>query len=591
MLNRFFILVIVLIALVSGDKKSQHPNVVVLLADDLGIGDLGCYGNNTINTPNIDKLASEGVRLTHHLSAASLCTPSRAALLTGRYPARYGLVGEDGTPPVIVHVSSRASLPLTEITLGRALEAANYTTAIVGKWHLGMNCALLGRDCDGPKKHGFQHFYGIPTTLVEEFRGNHRFWIIDFNQPLHQALIGSWLISVVTLLYFRQKMEFQCMTILFFGICLSFFFLISWFVSTHYRFHTLKWWKVSPWLDQFMNGLLMYDNQVIEQPLQLDGLMQNLVSFSVKFIADHAHGDGPFFLYHSFGHVHTPMFTHPSMAGKSRHGRYGDNVEEMDAGIGAIMAALTEHNLDETTIVYFLSDHGGHLECVDNEGHRVGGHNGLFKGGKGQGASEGAIRVPGIYRWKGHIPSSVSIHEPTSLLDMLPTILDLANLPQIHDLLPNLPAREIDGVSIASLLMRGEPQTARVFIHHCQRSIHAVRWAKDGHVYKMYIKKHKFPEGSHQCGWGIMNLCSCFDESVTDLTDKPLLFDLSSDPYEDDPISSATEEYKEVVTYLLDYLDRWQERVHYPPSQFRKKSDAILSLWTQPFCLDCTKRN
>ncbi|XP_068247491.1 arylsulfatase H-like [Palaemon carinicauda] len=585
----FFLAGFLLTVTARGHDGSKYPNVVVLVADDLGIGDLGCYGNHTMNTPNIDRLALEGVRLTHHLAAASICTPSRAALLTGRYPARFGLVGEEGTPPVIVHVSSQASLPLTEITLGKALEAANYTTAAVGKWHLGMNCGLLGRGCDGPQRHGFQNFYGMPFTLVQEFIGSHPFWIFDISHPVYQAMLGTWLVSALTLFTLRRRLGFRWHSILLLVVSLSIIFILSWFVFTHFRFHTQKWWKVSPWMDKFMNGLIMHNGQVMEQPLELDGLMQKFVNYSLKFIAEHAHDDRPFFLYHSFGHVHTPMFTHPSMAGRSKYGSYGDNVEEMDAGVGAIMAALEEHNLEDSTIVYFLSDHGGHLECVDSQGHRVGGHNGRYKGGKGHGASEGAIRVPGIYRWKGRIPPSVSIHEPTSLMDMLPTILDLANLPPLRDLLPNMPHREIDGVSIANLLLGGQPQSPRMFIHHCWRSVHAVRWAKGDHIYKMFVKKQRFPEGTHQCGWGINNLCSCFGENVVSLGEEPTLYDLSRDPYEDHPIPSDTEEYKEVVAYMKDYLQDWKRRVLYPASQFSTKLNTILSLWRQPFCWDCPK--
>lgn len=567
--------------------SQKKPNVVILVADDLGIGDLGCYGNHTINTPNIDKLSSEGVRLTHHLAAASLCTPSRAGLLTARYPARYGLAGEAGTPPVIVHVASRATLPTEEITLAKVLASANYTTAAVGKWHLGAMCGAFGTGCNGPQMHGFQHFYGLPFTLVDDVRGNHRFWIFSLDQPFYQGLLGTWISSILTLIAARVLLKWQKKSAVMLWMLITLMLACFWFLFTHYRFHTAQWWQVSLWMNQHLNGILMHNDKVTEQPLVLDGLTQNLVNFSIKFIEDHANDEHPFFLYHSFAHTHTPMFTAPNMAGRSKHGRYGDNVEEMDAGVGDIMEALARFDLDQNTLVYFVSDHGGHLESVDVDGQRIGGYNGLFKGSKGQGSSEGGIRVPGIYRWKDHLPSSVSIDTPTSLLDMMPTILDLVNIPPVGDLLPHLPRKDLDGVSIADLLLHGTPPPPRVLIHHCRQAIHALRWIQDDHVYKMYLMRHKFPTGSTQCGWGTDKLCPCYGDAVDDITLEPMLFDLILDPYEDQPIPSNTSQYRDVVEFLKQYLSEWRHDVHYPPSQYRVKADTILSPWLQPFCTQC----
>ncbi|MPC99993.1 Steryl-sulfatase [Portunus trituberculatus] len=133
-------------------------------------------------------------------------------------------------------------------------------------------------------------------------------------------------------------------------------------------------------MNRHLNGVLMEDGVVLQQPLILEGLSQQMASHSAGLIAKYAREEQPFFLYHSFAHVHTPMFTVPQMAGRSAQGRYGDNVEEMDAAVGEILAALHEHNLEDNTIVYFVSDHGAHLEAIDEDGQRSGGFNGLFKG-------------------------------------------------------------------------------------------------------------------------------------------------------------------------------------------------------------------
>nr|XP_045604189.1 arylsulfatase H-like [Procambarus clarkii]XP_045604190.1 arylsulfatase H-like [Procambarus clarkii] len=558
-------------------KQQRLPNIVILVADDMGIGDLGCYGNTTINTPNIDRLAEEGVRLTHHVAASSMCTPSRAALLTARYPARYGLVGEKGTPAVIVHLASKVGLPLDEVTLATALSAANYTTAAVGKWHLGQRCDLLGRECRGPHLHGFQSFYGIALSLINEMAGAQPFWIFSLKDPFYQMLVSLWVVSTLTLWWLRCRRSVVILCLFLVTLALA----AAWFFHTHYRFHTKQWWQVSPWMNKYMNGVLMHDTKVVEQPLVLEGLSQRLVSHSVKFIADHAQEQRPFFLYHSFGHVHTPMFTASHMAGRSKHGRYGDNVEEMDAGVGDILDALKQHDLDENTIVYFLSDHGGHLEAIDDAGQRVGGYNGHFKGGKGMGGAEGGIRVPGIYRWSGHLPAGVTVDAPTSLLDTMPTLLDLAGLPSLPKLLPHLPPRDLDGVSIAKLLTSGEFPPSRSLLHHCGRDIHAVRIIQENLAYKLQLVGYKWKPGSTQCGWGVNKFCSCFD--VEDYGYEPQLFNLRDDPYEDNPIPTNSTQYMQVTMVLKQFLAEWKVRVPYPPSQFKNVTNTMLSLWLQPF--------
>ncbi|HCN79455.1 MAG TPA: arylsulfatase [Verrucomicrobiales bacterium] len=133
------------------------PNVVILFADDLGYGDLGCQGSPVIRTPNLDRMAAEGLRFTDFYSAAEVCTPSRAALLTGRYPIRSGMCETPGARRVLF-ANSKGGLPQSEVTLARALKARGYATAHVGKWHLGIHEG--GR----PLEHGFDSSFGLPYS-------------------------------------------------------------------------------------------------------------------------------------------------------------------------------------------------------------------------------------------------------------------------------------------------------------------------------------------------------------------------------------------------------------------------------------------
>ncbi len=141
-------------------SEAAPPNVVIILADDLGYGDLGCYGSPTINTPNLDRMAAEGLRFTDFYVAAEVCTPSRAALLTGRYPIRSGMVGKRR----VLFPNSKGGLPAEEITLAEGLKEKGYATAVIGKWHLGIH------EGSRPQDQGFDLAFGLPYSNDMEGR-------------------------------------------------------------------------------------------------------------------------------------------------------------------------------------------------------------------------------------------------------------------------------------------------------------------------------------------------------------------------------------------------------------------------------------
>ncbi|GAB3921419.1 sulfatase family protein [Larkinella terrae] len=135
-------------------QPAKQPNFIVILADDLGYGDLGCYGHPTIRTPHLDQMAHEGTRFTQFYVAANVCTPSRAALLTGRLPVRNGIFGKR----VVFFTNSANGLPPSEVTIAKALKTKGYQTGLVGKWHLGSQPQYL------PLNYGFDSYFGLPYS-------------------------------------------------------------------------------------------------------------------------------------------------------------------------------------------------------------------------------------------------------------------------------------------------------------------------------------------------------------------------------------------------------------------------------------------
>ncbi len=146
---------LILWTLAAAPLAPAKPNIVIITADDLGYGDLGCYGSPVIRTPHLDRMAAEGLRFTDFYSAAEVCTPSRAALLTGRYPLRSGMCGNERR---VLFPGSKGGLPAGEITLAEALKEAGYATRHIGKWHLGHHSGSR------PQEQGFEGFFGLPYS-------------------------------------------------------------------------------------------------------------------------------------------------------------------------------------------------------------------------------------------------------------------------------------------------------------------------------------------------------------------------------------------------------------------------------------------
>uniref|UniRef100_A0A3B5A2X4 Arylsulfatase D-like n=1 Tax=Stegastes partitus TaxID=144197 RepID=A0A3B5A2X4_9TELE len=538
---------------VSGEEVSNKPNFVLMMVDDLGIGDVGCYGNDTIRTPNIDRLASEGVKLTQHIAAAPLCTPSRAAFMTGRYALRSGSVLSKTTRHVLLFVGGSGGLPPGETTFAKRLQQQGYATGLVGKWHLGVNCEHRGDHCHHPNQHGFSYFYGLPFTFFNDcVPGQGSDVLADLQQTLQNLtmMLGVGFVTLVNVILFGPWL----LVPLFFLCILA---TAVWYVP----FMLLPTW----------NCIIMRNREVIEQPMTVETLPQRLAFFD-SFPRLFRNADQPFLLFFSLAHVHTPLFKTPAFAGKSRHGRYGDTVEEMDWIIGKLTETVDSLGLANNTLMYFTSDHGGHLEDSSLATGQKGGWNGIYKGGKAMGGWEGGIRVPGIFRWPGRLAAGSVVDEPTSLMDLYPTLKYLAKDTQ--------PDRQLDGYNLMPLLEGKVGRSEHEFMfHYCGVYLNAVRWRDS--VFKVHFFTPNFsPPGAGGCY--DTGVCLCHGEHVTHHT-PPLVYDLFRDPSESRPLTPDTEpRYAEILEQTAKAVERHKSTLGVEGQMTWNK--ILWRPWLQPCC-------
>ena len=345
---------------------SPKPNIVLINADDLGYGDLGCYGATKLRTPNIDRLAKEGRRFTDAHSASSVCSPSRYGLLTGRYPLRENFWGP---------VSPRQALTIDvdRLTLASLLKSAGYDTACIGKWHLGFGEKQPdwnGELKPGPLELGFDEYFGIPTVNSGPpfvYVENHRVVGADPKDPLE---------------YGKKSVTRQMPEKSGYGV-----------IGGGDAAHRL-------YVDE-MIGTTLKDKAV-------SWLKQRSTT-------------GPFFLYLATTNIHHPFTPAERFVGTSECGRYGDFVHELDWIVGEVLTALDVLGVANDTLVIFTSDNGGMLHVTGQEawksGHRMNGDLLGFKFG----AWEGGHRIPMIARWPGVIPADTTSNGLISQIDLLAT--------------------------------------------------------------------------------------------------------------------------------------------------------------------------
>lgn len=545
-----------LLELLSLSVEGNKPNFVLMMVDDLGIGDLGCYGNKTLRTPNIDRLAEEGVKLTQHIAAASLCTPSRAAFLTGRYPVRSGMVGH-GRPGVFIFTGSSGGLPPEEITFAEIARRQGYETALIGKWHLGLNCRSSEDHCHHPAVHGFSHFFGVPLTNLRDCRPGHG-TVFQLHKYLPWRTAAAALLSVAALHCSGAAPASRRLTAALLLAVPPLLAAVVGFIA----------------VAGHMNCVLMRGHQIEEQPFSSESLTQRMTQEAVGFMERNS--ARPFLLFLSFLQVHTALFASEAFRGTSRHGPYGDAVQEVDWSVGRVVEALERLGLEGNTLVYLTSDQGAHLEEV----HR--GSNGIYRGGKAM-SWEGGIRVPGILRWPGRIRGGREIHQVTSNMDLFPTVVRLSGAEPPAD-------RHIDGHDLTDLLEgRAEASKHEFLFHYCNAYLNAVRWKprNSSSVWKAFFFTPDFspPDG---VGCFHTHVCFCTPEAVT-VHDPPLLFDLAADPSESAPLTPDTEPAFHSVLAAMRRAVEAHESGLIPAESQLSAAKLMWRPWLQPCCSSFTR--
>eukprot|EP00794_Sanderia_malayensis_P010980 gene10980-12143_t len=549
-------------------RTSKRTNIIIFLADDLGIGDVGCFGNHTINTPNIDQLAKDGMILEHNLAPESICTPSRAAMLTGRYAIRSGLASEEGYIRVFTQTAVQGGLPPDEVTFASVLQQHGYKTAFIGKWHLGLSCNTSTDFCHHPNNHGFDYFYGLPVSNQRECKQDlgASFTNIDKNIRI---IIASIFVLFPTI-YSLVKRRMTAVSVLAILLCTSLLYVYMPLILKGMTRHMFA-------------CILMRDKQVVEQPVALESLTQRLTIDAVNFISESA-DKGPFLIYVSFTKVHTELSTCAAFKNKSKHGRYGDSVEEMDWAIGRILDEVDKLELRDSTFVYFTSDHGPDLEEVTRDGEVCGGSPGHFKGHKST-SYEGGIRVPTVVRWPGKTRQGSRLSQPTSGLDIFPTVLKIANVSGPDGV-------QLDGEDISDLFTASRENGAvlvernRFIFHYCARSLQAVTYSDvtRSKIWKLHFMTPDLTPGKQTCVI-IGSLCPCYGKHVTHHS-PPLVFELISDPGEQYPIDTSNEVMNFMIKDVMVAVDKHKASLIEKPNQLKL---TTFIPWMQlccnsPFC-------
>ena len=426
------------------------PNILILYADDLGYGDLSCQNaNSKIPTKHLDRLASQGLRCTDGHSSSGICTPSRYALLTGRYHWRdfHGIVGPLGN----------SVFKSDQLTLPEMLKQKGYDTACIGKWHLGWNWDAIRTSDDkksfqpdafdwskpvpdGPLAHGFDHYFGDSVINFPPYA-----WIND-----------DRLVQPPTMLM-----------------------------------NTSLWKPIKEGGWECRPGPMAEDWDPYD-------VLPTLADAGVRYLEKRKRKQSPFFLYFAFPCPHAPIIPNDDFDGTSQAGPYGDFVVETDAVVGRLLDAIDRNGIAENTLVIFTADNGPekYAYARDKQYHHWSSQ--PFRGLK-RDIYEGGHHVPLIVRWPQEIPAGVQTDALISQVDLMATIAAIVEYP-----LPENAAH--DSYNQLPVLKTNVREVRKQHVHNTRSNSYAMRseqWllinAKSGYVSNVdpsWLSRRQYPKDS-----------------------------------------------------------------------------------------------
>ena len=441
----FFFLLTLISQTTGHAAEVRPPNIVFFLVDDLGWSDVGCFGSSFYETPNIDRLATEGVKFTHAYAACHVCSPTRASILTGKYPASLKLTDwlpgrKDFSSQRLLNAGIQQHLPYDEITLAEVLKGQGYGTAIFGKWHLGV-------EPSDPMAHGFDlHIPEVPSNW-RTFHG-------PFGMKTLESKKGDYLTDRLTdeALGYMEKQKDR-----------PFFLYLSHF-AVHDPIHGRKdlvekyQRKLAASSRPTGDDFILEGNPDDPDPLsreELDAMIERPAFSGFKVLPKHT----------------------VKIKQRQDNVEFAAMVEAVDDSLGRVLAKLEELGLTNETLVVFFSDNGGmsagnfgnpeRIIAKDQLDKAFSTSNLPLRGAKGW-LYEGGIRVPLIVKWPGAGKAGTVCEEPVISTDMLPTLLEMAGLEDVA-------SGGRDGVSFASAVKGEAFERGAIYWHFPHYSNHGMQ--------------------------------------------------------------------------------------------------------------------